>query len=510
MASSERVTFTPQLTGLLASSGNTESARSIQDLVCQAIIVDIIVDHTHPEYAKKDGYNVGAAKVRILSKDHSIDDSALSWADPLDFELQQLPLLGELVIIHRIFGNFFYTRRVPIAHRVQENGMLKLNDALANRRTNTLTNKIKTIVGLPFTKHKFGEYFKPDCRVRPIKHFEGDTIFQGRMGHSIRFGSSQMQPGSKKLAPNIIIRTGQAKDAEKNYVTKDSVFGLTIEDINKDASSIWMTSDQAVTYVPITNEAGSFNRSIVKPPQTFDKAQIIINSDRVVLNSKREHIMMYSTDEIYLNSFNNTTIDTDASIILTANLDIIHCASRNIDNVADSDFTIRAGDDVFSLAMNRTSFLSRKLFIGSVSNDAEPLVGGTSLSIFLARLILTLMGTPPAIPPQITSPVPTFPPLPPVPGIATTAHVFAMGMPAQLNPTILTGLIKLYTELLPSNLGQGIVKLPFAGAPFNSKDNFVKLVNEDPIMKKNDYKIGKQTIVENSEWVLSDNYYRVK
>jgi hypothetical protein len=510
MASGDRVTFKSQLTGLLASSGNTESARSIQESIQQAIVVDIVVDHLHPEYAPKDGYNVGAAKVRIFSIDHSLDDSALNWADPLDFELQQLPLLGELVVIHKIFGNFFYTRRVPIAHRVQENGMLKLNEALANRRTNTLGSKLATTLDLPFTKHKFGEYFKPDSRVRSIKHFEGDTIFQGRMGHSIRFGSSQMEPGSKKLAPNIIIRTGQAKDAEKNYVTKNSIFGLTIEDINKDASSIWMTSDQTVTYLPITDEAGSFNRSIVNPPQKFDKAQIIMNSDRIVLNSKREHIMMYSTDEIYLNSFNNTGIDTDANIILTANLDIVHRASRNIDNVADGDFTIRAGDDVFSLSMNRTSFLARKLFIGSVSSDSEPLVGGTSLSIFLARLILTLMGTPPAIPPQVTSPVPTFPPIPPTPGIATNAHVFAMGMPAFLNPVIVSGLVKLYTELLPVNMGQGLTKLPWSGAPFNSRDNFVKLINENPLMEKNDYKSGKQRMVEPSEWVLAEPYYRVE
>jgi hypothetical protein len=510
MASGDRIVSPSRQSGFLASSANVESAKTVPEPIYEAIVVDIVVDHLHPEYSPVDGYNVGAAKVRMFSVDHSSGDDFLNWADPLDFEIQQLPLLGELVIVHRILGNFFYTRRVPIAHRVQENGMLKLNEVLRNKFTNTISKTIANTVNLPITKHKFGEYFKPDSRVRPLKHFEGDTIFQGRMGHSIRFGSSQMEPGSKKLSPNIILRTGQAKDAEINYVTKNSIFGLTIEDINKDASSIWMTSDQTVTYLPITDEAGSFNRSLVNPPQKFDKAQIIMNSDRVVLNSKREHIMLYSTDEIYLNSFNNTGIDTDANIILTANLDIVHRASRNIDNVADEDFTIRAGDDVFSLSMNKTSFLAKKLFVGSVETDAEPLVGGTSLSIFLARLILTLMGTPPAIPPQITSPRPIFPALPPIPGIATIAHVVSPMGPFPLNPLIVTGLIKLYTELLPPNLGQGILKLPFAGAPFNSKDNFVSLINENPTIEKNDFKNGKQRTVQNNEWVLSDNYYRIE
>jgi hypothetical protein len=510
MASGERIIYRGGLTEYISVMSGTPSPQTVQDPIYQALVVDVIVDHTHPEYSPTDGYNVGSAKLRILSVDHSVSSELLNWAYPLDFELQQLPLLGELVIAHKILGSFFYSRRVPLAHRVQENGMLKLNEAMEARRTNILSSKIINNKDFTIQSHKFGEYFKPDSRVRPLKHFEGDTIFQGRMGHSIRFGASQMEPGSKKLAPNIIIRTGQAKDAETEYVTRDSVFGLTIEDINKDASSIWMTSDQTVNYLPNVDEIGSFNRSILKPTQKFDKAQVLVNSDRVVLNSKREHILLYSSDEIYLNSFKNTGIDTDASIILTANIDIIKRASRNINNIADEDFTVSAGDDVLLLAMQKTSLLANKIFIGGIQSDSEPLVGGTSLSIFLARLILTLMGTPSTIPPQVTSPLPIFPPLPPIPGLATISHVMTPVGPGLLNKTIVTGLVKLYTELLPPNQGQGVVKLPWSGAPFNSKDNFVKLVNEKPTMEKNSFTSGSPRTVKNNEWELSEPYYRVE
>jgi hypothetical protein len=85
-----------------------------------------------------------------------------------------------------------------------------------------------------------------------------------------------------------------------------------------------------------------------------------------------------------------------------------------------------------------------------------------------------------------------------------------MGMPGLLNPLISAGLVKLYTELLPPNQGQGIVKLPWSGAPFNSKDNFVKLVNEKPTMEKNNFTTGKPRIVPNSEWELSGPYYKVE
>lgn len=510
MASGDRIIYRGKPGGILSNSGNTESGRSIRESVYEAIVVDIIVDHTHPEYSPKDGYNVGSAKVRIFSRDHSLDEEQLPWAKPIDSQIQQMPLLGELVFLQKILGAFFYSRNVPVAHRVQENGMLKLNEALNNRRTNTLSAKISDGQELQKEKHKFGEYYKPDSRVRPLKHFEGDLIMQGRMGHSIRLGSSQMEPGSKKLAPNIILRTGQALDAEKEYVTKNSVFGLTLENINKDASSIWMTSDQIVNFLPNVVEAGSFNRSATKPPLIFNGAQIIANSDRVVINSKKEHILMYSSDEIYLNSFKNTAIDTDNNIILTANLDITQKASRNIDNVADEDFTIRAGSDIFGLALDKVSFMGNKIYIGSVQNEFEPMVGGTSLSVWLARLITVLMGTPPLVTttPQLPGiPYALVPPVA-IPGTATAAHVITPIGPGVLNPQIVLGLTKLYAELVIPNLGSRI-PLPFSGAPFNSLDNYVEISNDTPEMELNAFTGGSVKINKGSTWGLSDSHFKV-
>ena len=237
------------------------------------------------------------------------------------------------------------------------------------------------------------------------------------------------------MAPNIILRTGQGKDIEKTDATKDSIFGLILEDINKDASSIWMTADQNVPFEPITINAGSFNRSMQAPPQKYGGAQIIMNSDSIVLDSKKTHISLYSNEEIYLNSFKNTAIDTDSSIILTANLDIELKSSRRIDVQADSDVTIISGNDMSMVGMGTMSLLAKKIYLGSSTNDAEPTVGGTSLSMFLARLIHALMGigvTPPQVPTyqSIGSPIPTtvIPPL--APGPATMAHVITPVGPA--------------------------------------------------------------------------------
>jgi hypothetical protein len=80
--------------------------------------------------------------------------------------------------------------------------------------------------------------------------------------------------------------------------------------------------------------------------------------------------------------------------------------------------------------------------------------------------------------------------------------------PGLLNPAIVAGLILLYGELVKPNSGQKIPR-PHAGAPFNSGDVFVRLANDKVEMQKNNFKEGKQTVIENSKWVLKDSYYKV-
>ena len=510
----DRYVYRRKPEGLLSTTDTAASARPITSEFYEAIVVDVILDHHHPQYAKKDGYNVGAIKIRIFSVHNGRSDDLLDWADPIESSILEMPLIGELVILHKILGIFYYTRKVFLAHRIQENGMLQLNNAL-NSRTEKLKSKIATTKQeLTSDKYKFGEYFKPDSRVRPLKHFEGDLLIQGRMGQSIRFGSSQMELSSPGMAPNIILRTGQGKDIEKTDATKDSVFGLILEDINKDASSIWMTADQNVPLEPITINAGSFNRSIQAPPQKYGGAQILMNSDSIVLDAKKTHILLYSNEEIYLNSFKNTAIDTDSSIILTANLDIELKTGRRVDIQADSDVTIISGNDVSMVGGGTMSLLAKKIYLGSSANDVEPMVGGTSLSMWLARLIQALMGvgiTPPQLPYQLTgSPIPTtvVPPL--VPGPAAIVHGLMGSMPVQLSQVVIAGLTALYAELIPPNAGS-IKKLPYSGAPFNSSDVFVNMGNENStlLIEKNEFKKGEQIKTENNKWKLSDDYYKV-
>jgi hypothetical protein len=481
---------------MLATSGNTESSRFVPEAIYVALVVDVIFDHTHPSYSQSDGYNVGSIKVRIFGTDNSIDTSQLNWANPIDMTSQQLPLVGELVVCHKILDTYFYTKAVPIARRLQENGMLNLNKELSEDAVKTIQDAVKTTPELTNSAHKYGQYFKPDSRVRPLKHFEGDVVLQGRMGHSIRFGSSQLDTTTKGMAPNLILRTGQAVSASSDYATRQSTFGLTIEDINNDASSIWMTSNQTIPFVPSTKQTNSYSRSYLMP-LVYDGASVIINSSRVVLNSKKSNILLFSNEGIHLNSYDDVTIDTDNDIKLTAALGIECKVSTNVDFYADEDFNIRTNSDISLFSKETVSIISKKIYMGSVNDDGEPMVGGTTLAKFLARLILAFVDGPKPNPPQTL-----------VPGVNANMHVITPTGPGQLAPAVIQALKSLYSELAAKNPGQKDQK-NFSGAPFNSEANFISIQNDEVEIPKNSYTQGKQSTTETATWTLADDYYRI-
>jgi hypothetical protein len=148
---------------------------------------------------------------------------------------------------------------------------------------------------------------------RGLQTFEGDYILEGRFGNSIRFGSTNksgnedLSPWSTnpiELASNPIILLSN----QHNFKLPGSE--LNVEDINKDGSSIYLTSDQSIP-LNIGNVALS---SITNPINLADytSPQVIINADRTVISSKSDEILMfgktgielYSQGPVYLQSAN--------------------------------------------------------------------------------------------------------------------------------------------------------------------------------------------------------------
>ena len=165
---------------------------------------------------------------------------------------------------------------------------------------------------------KPGTYFEEKSDVFPLYPFEGDYIIEGRWGNSIRFGSTaeNLTPWSVTGSagdPITIIRNGQ------NPELVGPAQSTTIEDVNKDQSSIYATSTQQIPIeVASTNDYLSYSENAPIEPKAYSKSQVILNSGRLVLNAKEDHILLSSNKTINLNSVEGIKFDTVKDITLQA------------------------------------------------------------------------------------------------------------------------------------------------------------------------------------------------
>ena len=122
-------------------------------------------------------------------------------------------------------------------------------------------------------------------------------------------------------SPILIIKNGQPENVEGDSWVP------TVEDINRDPSSLYLTSTQKIPIVVATStlvagekETIPFTSVINKTPispKTFTKSQVILNSGRLLFNTVGDSILMSSQKSIILESredlgiksmFNNVNI----------------------------------------------------------------------------------------------------------------------------------------------------------------------------------------------------------
>lgn len=165
------------------------------------------------------------------------------------------------------------------------------------------------------TGNEGSKTFEVDPNVKSLQPFEGDRIYQGRKGSGIRFGSTvslfsnlnNWSSVGKNGSPITLLVNG--------YSSSDS--NLSIEDINKDNSSIYLTSTQRIPLQPGAIIKNPFNSSVI--PNNYFSSQIMLNSNRIVLNSKENDILLFSKSNIELNT--DTIINLNAGEIIHLHLD---------------------------------------------------------------------------------------------------------------------------------------------------------------------------------------------
>lgn len=227
---------------------------------------------------KDDYYNdptdLGVITFQLLKgpQDSTLDSSGNNTAKPMFSAVKQYPLENELVLVvpgpstfmneARGRRDFFYLFPYNTWNSSHQNAFPDLGDytAFVNavrvsyNSNNSTRQSINTSATGSLTM-PLGPNFPEKHNVRALRQFTGDVTIEGRWGNSIRFGSTIAIDGdenywSKNSTPGnpiTIIRNGQGRQENK------IPWVPTVENINRDPSSIYLTQGQQIIIDDISN-----------------------------------------------------------------------------------------------------------------------------------------------------------------------------------------------------------------------------------------------------------------
>jgi hypothetical protein len=164
--------------------------------------------------------------------------------------------------------------------------------------------------------YNLGATYLVNPNVKSLLPFDGDRIFQGRQGSALRFSSTTKLYNDKNewseigsdSDPIAILTNGFSYEPKGVY---------HVEKINKDLSSIYLTSAQLI---PLQTDKVGILNNLANPVDVskYIGPQIIVNSDRVVLNSKKDDILIFAKNNIQLNTKNIINLNADERIHLNS------------------------------------------------------------------------------------------------------------------------------------------------------------------------------------------------
>jgi len=304
-------------------------------------VTDIILNHNHPLFKDYGEWN-GIGTIFFEAQGNEFVGSNNIIAKPLSPQRSSFPLVNEMVLIFTLPNkeigltatstSYFYINVISIwnsqHHNAYPNPILTSDLPPSQQKdyqqtsagsTRKVTNEPKEIP-LNSPNNPSQNTFIEQSNIHPLLPFAGDIMYEGRFGNSIRFGSTAKNPPSPILNnwsingengnPITIIRNGQDPDStETGWVP-------IVEDINKDLSSVYLTSNQSIPLKAASWNYDSYSSDVPTSPDQFTGEQVMINSGRLMFNSKSDHIMLSSNKTISLNAQKGFNFDTSANCVI--------------------------------------------------------------------------------------------------------------------------------------------------------------------------------------------------
>jgi len=323
------------------SGGNADIRNAFaknDSLFIRVRVLDIVLNNDHPRFKDVGEWN-GIGTIYFEPLDGN--SITTNYAYSIFPQIKMYPLVNEIVLLAAIPSKFsedeqtisliyYYFPPIGIWNHPHHNAYpkivsyAKLQENQQNDYDQVNGDYVRRIdedptgINLNFTQYANPnqDTFVEKADIHPILPFNGDVIHEGRWGNSIRFGSTTIIPqGSPQpLVPNnwsstgsngdpiTIIRNGQPMDS-----TDEGWIPIT-ENLNRDLSSIYLTSYQKIPF-SIANENFVSYTTPPTTPSQFANPQIILNSDRIIINAKSDSILISGQNSVGLSSNNSINIE---------------------------------------------------------------------------------------------------------------------------------------------------------------------------------------------------------
>ena len=314
-------------------------------------VTDIILNKNYPEIKKYGGLNsIGT----IFFEMNDFVSGGDGIAIPFFPQMSSYPLVNELVLIFKLPNtnigkvtseeSYYYINMISLwnhpHHNAYPNPLTNsgLEPSQQKDYEQTTAGSVRrvtdseTSISLNSPNNPSQATFVERINIHPLLPFAGDVIHEGRWGNSIRLSSTAYNRSSNipplnpwsnlglNGEPITLIRNGQSPlSSEEGWVP-------IVENINQDLSSIYLTSTQQIPIV--TNPVffngarySSYTPSVKELPtsiSSFTGNQVIINSGRLVFNSKTDHIMLSSKRTISFEAIKGFNFDTNENFVIQA------------------------------------------------------------------------------------------------------------------------------------------------------------------------------------------------
>jgi hypothetical protein len=230
---------------------------------------------------------------------------------PLSPYFRAVPLPGEYVLVIKGPEKQYYYSNIF-------NSRGQLGENISQKRASVLPDK---------SDFFFGLFAKPR-QTRKMDPTEGDIILEGRAGQTIRFTSTSEEGFLGKLFG------GKSENKPVMMITcnNDEEEGLGSEDIIEDDCSIYLASEAPISTLQLESPTHKDYEKI----NEYADGQIIMRSNRLVLSSKKDNIIMSSADKIGL-STKKWVVDFDEL------MDVVENIQKELDQLVKGSATFTTG-----------------------------------------------------------------------------------------------------------------------------------------------------------------------